>query len=128
MIPEPGHAVSVRGRPATVVEVRRHEDRDGSCHLVEVEYLDTWDLPAQDTLIWERELDGRVMAGAGWPRLDDGATALHPDRPELLPSAGATGSPPTTSSPAARPKGREVGREAFVRRRARRCARRPAAP
>lgn len=84
VIPEPGNAVSVRGRPATVQGVRRHDNGVGSCHLVEVEYLDTWEFPAQDTLVWEREVDARVLVGAGWPRLDDGSTAQQPDSPELF--------------------------------------------
>ncbi|MGI8661283.1 MAG: DISARM system SNF2-like helicase DrmD, partial [Thermoleophilaceae bacterium] len=37
-----------------------------------------------DTLIWEREGDARVLAGAGWPRIDDGRTATNPDTPELF--------------------------------------------
>jgi hypothetical protein len=75
--PEPGNAVSVRGRPATVQDVRVHSGGGEACHLVDVEYLDTWEFPSQDTVLWERELDARVLPGTGWPRIADGV------RPEI---------------------------------------------
>ena len=83
-LPEPGHAVSLRGRPATVIDVRRHENGVGAFHLVDVEYLDHWEFPDGDCVVWERERDARVLAGAGWPRLDDGTTAHRPDSPALF--------------------------------------------
>ena len=77
--PEPGNAVSVRGRPATVQDVRPHSGNGEACHLVDVDYLDTWEFPAHDTLLWEREIDARVLPGTGWPRIGDG---IRPDDPE----------------------------------------------
>lgn len=76
---EPGNAVSVRGRPATVQDVRQHSGNGEACHLVDVDYLDTWEFPAQDTVLWEREIDARVLPGTGWPRIGDG---IRPDDPE----------------------------------------------
>lgn len=79
--PEPGNAVSVRGRPATVQDVRAHTGNGEACHLVDVDYLDTWEFPAHDTVLWEREIDARVLPGTGWPRIGDG---IRPDDPELF--------------------------------------------
>ena len=77
--PEPGNAVTVRGRPATVQDVRAHAGNGEACHLVDVEYLDAWEFPAQDTVLWEREADARVLPTTGWPRIGDG---IRPDDPQ----------------------------------------------
>jgi superfamily II DNA or RNA helicase len=79
VIPEPGQAVLVRGRPAAVRDVRSQTGNELATHLVEVEYLDGWEFPAEDTLLWEAEVDARVLHGGGLPRVADG---LNPDPPE----------------------------------------------
>src|SRR3954469_11170487 len=77
--PEPGQAVLVRGRPAAVRERPRHTGNDAAAHLVEIEYLDGWEFPAEDTVLWEAEIDARILQGGGLPRVGDG---LDPDPPE----------------------------------------------
>lgn len=78
-IPEPGQAVLVRGRPAPVRDVRAQTGNEAAAHLVEVEYLDGWEFPGEDTVPWEAEIDARVLQGGGLPRVGDG---LDPDPPE----------------------------------------------
>jgi len=78
-IPEPGQAVLVRGRPAAVRDVRAQTGNEAATHLVEVEYLDGWEFPPEDTVLWEAEIDARVLQGGGLPRIQDG---LIPDPPE----------------------------------------------
>lgn len=78
-IPEPGQAVLVRGRPAAVRDVRAQTGNEAAAHLVEVEYLDGWEFPGEDTVLWEAEIDARVLQGGGLPRVGDG---LDPDPPE----------------------------------------------
>lgn len=77
--PEPGQAVLVRGRPAAVCHVRAHTGNEEAAHLVEIEYLDGWEFPAEDTVLWEAEIDARVLQGGGLPRVGDG---IAPDPPE----------------------------------------------
>src|SRR3954453_487488 len=72
-------AVLVRGRPAAVREVRRHETNGPAVHLVDVEYLDDSDFPPEDSVLWEREIDARVLHGGGLPRVGDGLRVDHPD-------------------------------------------------
>ncbi len=78
-IPEPGQAVLVRGRPGAVREVRAHTGDAAASHLVDVEYLDGWEFPAEDAVLWEAEIDARILQGGGLPRVGDG---LQPDSPE----------------------------------------------
>jgi hypothetical protein len=78
-IPEAGMAVLVRGRPAAVREVRRYESDGPAVHLVDVEYLDDSEFPGEDSVLWEREIDAKVLRGGGLPRVADG---LAPDDPE----------------------------------------------
>jgi hypothetical protein len=78
-IPEEGQAVLVRGRPAAVRNVRSQTGNEAAAHLVEVEYLDGWEFPGEDTVLWEAEIDARVLQGGGLPRVGDG---LDPDPPE----------------------------------------------
>lgn len=78
--PEQGQAVLVRGRPATVRGVRSHDGEAGALHLVEIEYIDDWSYPTEDSILWELELDARVLTGSGFPDLSDLTT--QPDPPE----------------------------------------------
>jgi len=77
VLPEHGQAVVVRGRPASVQAVRPHANGGPTVHLVDVEYLDGWDFPADDTVLWEVEVGARVLPGGGLPRV--GAGSLRPD-------------------------------------------------
>ena len=79
-IPEAGMAVLVRGRPAAVRDVRSHETDGPVAHLVDVEYLDGSDFPGTDSVLWEREIDARILTGGGLPRIDDGLQPDDPDR------------------------------------------------
>lgn len=58
--------------------MRTQTGNDAAAHLVEVEYLDGWEFPAEDTLLWEAEVDARVLQGGGLPRVGDG---IDPDQP-----------------------------------------------
>ena len=78
VIPEPGQAVLVRGRPAAVRDVRAQTGNEAGRHLVEVDCLDGWEFPAEDTILWERR-STRGLRGGGLPRVGDG---LNPDPPE----------------------------------------------
>ena len=89
--PEPGQAVLVRGRPAAVRDVRGQTGNEAAAHLVEVEYLDGWEFPGEDTVLWEAEIDARVLQ----------AVACH---------ASATGSTPTRRSASLRSATRCAGR------------------
>ncbi len=77
-------------------------------HLVDVEYLDGWDFPADDTVLWEVEVGARVLPGGGlrWSSIarlpgltsDDAAlispweSAVHPEPYQLVPQeAGIRG-------------------------------------
>ena len=54
----------VRGRPAAVRDVRAHTGNEAAAHLVEIEYLDGWEFPAEDTVLWEAEIDARFSRAA----------------------------------------------------------------
>lgn len=81
-IPKAGQAVLVRSRPAAVRDIIEFNAPDGVFHLVEVEYLDGWDHPADDRVIWERERRTQILTGAGFPRIDD--LSSPPDPPSRL--------------------------------------------
>lgn len=78
-IPQVGQTVYVRARHARVRDVRvySHALTGGNLHLVEVDYLDEQRFPESDTVIWEREVDARVVQSLRLPRLDEG----QPDPP-----------------------------------------------
>lgn len=81
VVPEPGQAVLVRGRPAAVREriEHIHAVTRETFHVVDVEYLDGWDFPGDDRLVWEREWKAEILRDAGLPRgIDD--LANQPDR------------------------------------------------
>src|SRR5688572_27950275 len=108
--PEQGQAVLVRGRPAAVRDVRAHTGNDSAAHLVEIEYLDGWEFPAEDTVLWEAEVDARVLQGGGLPRVGDGIAPDSPDRfaafcdalrwSSVARLSGLTGDVPALVSPA----------------------------
>jgi len=62
-----------------VREVRAHTGNEAAAHLVEIEYLDGWEFPGEDTILWEAEIEAQVLHGGGLPRVGDG---IAPDLPE----------------------------------------------
>jgi hypothetical protein len=60
-LPEPGQAVLVSGRLAAVETVRPYAHDGEVTHLVDVQYLDAWDFPGDDAVLWEREIDARIL-------------------------------------------------------------------
>lgn len=70
----------VRGRPAAVREIRVEGAADGTSHLVELEYLDGWEFPGEDTVLWEAEVGAEILSRQGLPRLEDGLLPDPPDR------------------------------------------------
>ena len=77
--PEPGQAVLIRGRPAAVQAVRPYPGSDELTHLVDVEYLDAWDFPGEDAILWEREIGARILSGGGLPRIADMPAITEPE-------------------------------------------------
>ena len=55
--PENGQMVFVRQRPTIVREVVAKNDPQTNKvqHLVDIEYIDGWNFPKEDFVIWERE-------------------------------------------------------------------------
>ena len=73
--------VVVRNRPGVVRDVAAYggNGRGGVLHLVDLEYIDGWDHPARESVLWEREVAPRVVSRLALPRLDDPAS--KPDTP-----------------------------------------------
>lgn len=78
-IPQVGQTVYVRARHARVRDVRvySHPLTGGNLHLVEVDYLDDQRFPESDSVLWEREVDARIVQSLRLPHLDEG----QPDPP-----------------------------------------------
>jgi len=79
--PEVGQLVRVRNRPAIVRNVFTTKADDlvleavqEQKHLVEVEYIDGWNYPSEDKIIWEYEVNPKVLSEVELPdiRLDKG--------------------------------------------------------
>ncbi len=82
-IPQPGQMVRVRNRSAIVRDVYAYQDPGGqraASQVVEVEYVDNWDHPATDRVIWHLERDARVLEHAALPRV----VAARPEAPTRL--------------------------------------------
>ena len=81
-IPSAGQMVVVRNRPGVVRDVVADggNGRGGLLHLVDLEYIDGWDHPAQESVLWEREVAPRVVSRLALPRLDDPVS--RPDPPD----------------------------------------------
>lgn len=80
--PEVGLAVRIRNRLATVraVEPYDHPKGRGRLHLVDVEYLDDWQYPETEQLLWEAEKTAKVLGKTSLPGVD----ANRPDSPDAL--------------------------------------------
>ncbi|HEX7512904.1 MAG TPA: hypothetical protein VF464_05990, partial [Candidatus Methylomirabilis sp.] len=63
MIPVAGQMVVVRNRPGVVRDVVAYggNGSGAALHLVEIEYLDGWEHPGQESVLWEREVAPRVL-------------------------------------------------------------------
>ena len=79
MIPVAGQMVVVRNRPGVVRDVVAYggNGSGGMLHLVELEYLDGWEHPGQESVLWEREVAPRVLDRRALP--DIAAPASRPD-------------------------------------------------
>lgn len=60
-----------RGPPAVVRHVRPYTHPAGVDHFVDVEYLDGWDFPGEDGVVWELERRTALLTSAGLPRVDN---------------------------------------------------------
>jgi len=71
--PQAGQSVIVRNRPAVIRDVTAAPGPGpgGEMHVLEVEYLDGYGHPDREALIWEREVDARVLSALRLPKVDD---------------------------------------------------------
>jgi superfamily II DNA or RNA helicase len=80
---EQGQVVMVRRRPALVREIKTFVDAstNETEHLLNVEYIDGWNFPLEDSIIWEREIGARVLSSVGLPDVGSPASRLNdPER------------------------------------------------
>ena len=69
--PLPGRLAIVRNRPCVIAKVEASAvHTTGLVHLVTVDYTDL-EGAREETIIWEREPDARVIQGTGLPRIAD---------------------------------------------------------
>jgi len=79
--PESGQMVFVRQRPAIVREVVSKNDPQTNQvqHLVDIEYIDGWNFPKEDFIIWEREIKPIIFSKIELPNI---RPDINPDNPE----------------------------------------------
>lgn len=84
MAPELGQLVMVRRRPALIREVTQFVDSYTKItqHVLNVEYIDGWDFPLEDTIIWEKEIDAKVKSHLTLPNVR--SPSLKPDDPDIF--------------------------------------------
>lgn len=70
-IPSLGQMVIVRQRPAIVEDISEYSTADETLHAVEVRYIDGWNYPERDSLIWQREWNPKVIKGNMIPKIFD---------------------------------------------------------
>jgi len=73
--PEVGQIIFIRSRPAMIKQVEttsgiQKEEREHQLHLVHIEYLDGWEFPSEDTLIWEREKQPEIHSEIEFPLIE----------------------------------------------------------
>ena len=80
MVPQCGQLVIVRSRPAIVIEVRHRQDPNTSesMNYIQVEYIDGWNYPQDDSLVWEREAGARILSKVMLPNITG---VFAPDSP-----------------------------------------------
>lgn len=76
--PSMGQMVIVRDRPAIVEDINEYTALEEHIHAIEVRYIDGWNYPENDILIWEREWNPKVIKGDLLPKVFDS----KPDRKE----------------------------------------------
>ena len=83
---QPGQTVLLRRRPALVREVQQQGGGTGAplTRLVEVEYLDGWDHPRYETVLWELEeqCGAQLLSRLRLPALADPRQTPQPDHPD----------------------------------------------
>jgi len=80
-VPEVGKYVIVRRRPGIIRNVVPIEDTsEGRLNLVEVDYIDGYEHPDEDRLIWEREFNANVLKVIDNPAINDPSS--RPDDPD----------------------------------------------
>ena len=85
--PLPGRLAIVRNRPAIIARVEQSAVHStGLVHLVTVDYTDQ-EGSREETVVWEREPDARVIQGTGLPRVADHSPMLPADFAALQRSA-----------------------------------------
>ena len=80
--PEQGQLVLIRRRPATVRNKFLLTDPQTSetLNLIDVEYVDGWNFPLEDRIVWEREVGARILSKVTLP--DIASIPFLPDKPE----------------------------------------------
>lgn len=69
-LPQLGMLAIIRNRRAIISGVEPFDTReDGRLHLVHIEYTDNDGVP-EDRIIWERELDARVLPPTALPQIE----------------------------------------------------------
>ena len=63
-----------------IARIRRYQKDGNTEHLVDIDYIDGWNFPSTDTLIWEREFGTRILSKVSLPEV--GSPNLQPDNPE----------------------------------------------
>jgi hypothetical protein len=79
-LPQQGQLVLIRKRPAIVRDTRQTQDQYTSqaLNLLQVEYIDGWDFPSEDNILWQREVSARVLSDVTLPNIN--AKPDFPDR------------------------------------------------
>lgn len=68
LIPQSGQSAMVRNRPAVIEDVSASSPNGGgSYHFVTVRYIDGWQHPEHDRVIWEHETGAAVFDQLPWP-------------------------------------------------------------
>ncbi len=77
--PQQGQLVSIRKRPAIVRDARQKQDPNTSqaLNILRVEYIDGWDFPAEDYILWQREVGARILSEVTLPNINS-----NPDSPD----------------------------------------------
>ena len=80
MIPHPGQLVVVRNRPAIVRDIKKFvsPQRD-TVHSIYLDYIDGFTHPESDFVIWERELNPRVVKGITLPKVYEASSIDSPN-------------------------------------------------
>jgi superfamily II DNA or RNA helicase len=79
--PQQGQLVSLRKRPAIVRDAQQKIDLNTSqvLDILRVEYIDGWDFPTEDNILWQREVGARILSEVTLP---DITVNSNPDAPE----------------------------------------------